>query len=59
MMIRKRLLRYLENNPVSIFPYPFHKNYLPENVEVLSDPENNMKYVIQEGKKLYFRKRWS
>jgi hypothetical protein len=56
---QREVVKYLENNPVTIFPYPFQKNYSPENVEVFSDPENGMKYVIQEGKKLYFRKRWT
>jgi hypothetical protein len=56
---QKEVLRYLGNNPVSTFPYSFQKTYSPDKIEVFSDPENGMKYVIQEGKKLYFKKRWS
>jgi hypothetical protein len=52
------VLRYLENNPVKIFPYPFHDNYSPEKIEVFFDPQNGMHYVLQEGKRLYFKKRW-
>jgi hypothetical protein len=46
-------------NPVSIFPYQFQNLYLPGNVEVFSDPETGIKYVNQDGKKLYFKKRWN
>ncbi len=52
------VLNYLKNNPVKIFPYPFHDNYLPEKIEVILDPQNGMRYVLQEGKRLYFKKRW-
>ena len=56
---QKEVLNYLKNNPVSIFPYPFQDLYLPVNVEVYSDPETGMKYVNQDGKRLYFKKRWN
>lgn len=53
------ILKYLENNTVTTFPYPFSHNYSPEKIEVFADPVNKMKYVMQDGKKLYFKKRWS
>lgn len=56
---QRDILKYLENNPVTTFPYLFSYNYSPEKIEVFSDHSNGMKYVIQEGKKLYFKKRWS
>ena len=56
---QKEILRFLENNPVRIFPYPFNDNYSPESIDVMSDPKNGMHYVVQEGKKLYFKRRWS
>ena len=52
-------MKYLENKPLEIFPYPFTGNYLPEEVVILSDPVNGMKYVMNNGKKLYFRKGWT
>ena len=55
----KEVLRYLENNPLSTFPYTFQNNYLPENIEVFFDSENRMHYVLLDNKKLYFKKRWS
>jgi len=55
----KEVLGYLRLNPVSIFPYPFQRNYSPENVEVFQDHEKGLKYVFQEGKRLYFKRRWN
>lgn len=56
---QKAVLKYLEDKPVTIFPYPFSNNYSTENIEVLSDKKTGMPYVIQDGKRLYFRKRWT
>jgi hypothetical protein len=55
---QREVIGYLKGNPVSIFPYPFQEDYRPEQTDVFSDPVNGMKYVIQENKKLYFKKRW-
>ena len=56
---QQEVLKYLENNPVTTFPYPFYNNYSPDLIEVFYDHENGMRYVFLEGKRLYFRKRWS
>lgn len=56
---QKEVLKYLENNKVRIFPYNFHDNYSPDRIEVRYDRENGMRYVLQEGKRLYFKKRWN
>lgn len=55
---QREVLLYLENNEVRIFPYRFHTNYSPDKIEVMYDRENGMRYVLQEGKRLYFKKRW-
>ena len=55
---QKEVIGFLKNNPVKIFPYPFHFNYSPENIEVLYDQQLGMRYVLLEGKRLYFKKRW-
>ena len=55
---QREVLEYLRNNEVRIFPYPFHNNYTPEQIEVKYDSEKGLRYVIQEGKRLYFKKRW-
>lgn len=56
---QKEVLQYLENNVVRIFPYPFHDNYSPDKIEVFFDREKDMRYIMQGGKRLYFKKRWS
>ena len=55
----REVLKYLENNPLRIFPYPFHDNYSAEKIEVFYDSGKGMRYVLQDGKRLYFKKRWS
>jgi len=52
------VLKNLETEEVNIFPYPFRTNYSPEKIEVKYDSEKGMSYVIQDGKRLYFKKRW-
>jgi Methyltransferase FkbM domain len=54
----REVLEYLLNNEVRIFPYPFHNNYSPGQIEVKYDSKKDLRYVIQEGKRLYFKKRW-
>lgn len=54
----REVLSWLESNPIEIFPYPFRHNYNCEMVEVLHDRVKNMPYVLLEGKRLYFKKRW-
>ena len=55
---QKEVLKYLENDEIRIFPYLFHHNYSPEKIEVLYERGNGMHYVLQDGKRLYFKKRW-
>ena len=55
---QREVLRYLENNQVRIFPYPFQDNYSPDKIEVIYDREKGMRYVMQDGNRLYFKKRW-
>jgi hypothetical protein len=55
---QREILRYLEKNPVSIFPYPFQDKYSADQIEVIYDEEKSMRYVMQDGKRLYFKKRW-
>jgi hypothetical protein len=55
---QKEVLKYLENDEIRIFPYLFHHNYSPEKIDVLYERGNGMHYVLQDGKRLYFKKRW-
>jgi hypothetical protein len=56
---QREVLKYLENNPVTTFPYGWSANYLPENVGVFFDDQKGMRYVLMDNKKLYFKRRWS
>lgn len=56
---QKEVLQFLENDEIRIFPYPFHADYSPDKIDVIYDPEKGMRYVIQDGKRLYFKKRWT
>ncbi len=55
---QREIIRYLESNRVRIFPYSYHDNYSPDKVEVFHDHDKGLRYVLQDGKKLYFKKRW-
>ena len=55
---QKEVLQFLENNEIRIFPYPFHTDYSPDKIEVIYDSDKGMRYVLQDGKRLYFKKRW-
>jgi hypothetical protein len=55
---QKEILQFLENNEIRIFPYSFHDDYSPDKIEVFYDQERKMRFVLQNGKKLYFKKRW-
>ena len=52
------VLVYLKNNPIAVFPYDFQNEYIKENIEVFDDKDKGLKYVLMDGKKLYFKKRW-
>ena len=53
-----KILEYLRANEVKIFPYQFHDKYAADNIEVFYDEEKGLRYVIQKGYRLYFKKRW-
>ncbi|HLN54847.1 MAG TPA: FkbM family methyltransferase [Bacteroidales bacterium] len=55
----QEVISFLRKNPLEIFPYSFGPKYKKENIEVLTDPGLKLKYVIHEGKRLYFRRGWS
>jgi hypothetical protein len=55
----KTVLNYLETNPIAVFPYSFKDKYNADNIEVHDDREKGLRYVMLEGKRLYFKKRWS
>lgn len=52
------VIEYLRKNEVRIFPYSFHDNYSPGQIIVKYDSNKRMRYVLQDGMRLYFKKRW-
>jgi len=52
-------LNYLKNNNLCTFPYSFQTNYSPDTIAVFQDKSNGLKYVICDGKRLYFEKKSS
>ncbi len=55
----REVLNYLESNPIAVFPYHFQNKYNAAEIEVFKDNEKGLRYVMLEGKRLYFKKRWS
>ena len=52
------IIDFLKNNPLAIFPYNFTKKYRRKDVKVYTDDLCGMKYIIQDHKRLYFKKSW-
>jgi len=55
---KKEIIDYLKKNSLSVFPYNFTKKYNPNDVTVYTDNVCGLKYIIQDNKKLYFKKKW-
>jgi hypothetical protein len=55
----KSVVNYTKDHRLSVFPYSFQENYIKENIEVFFDEEKKLRYVLLNGKRLYFKKRWS
>lgn len=55
----EKVLNYLRNRPVVMFPDYFQDEYVEDSVEVHDDKELGLRYVLLDGKRLYFKKRWS
>jgi len=52
-------LEYLKESGFSVFPYPFQEKYKRSDIEVFIDSSNQLKYIITEGKRLYFKRKSS
>jgi hypothetical protein len=53
---QKEILDFLKYNPVSLFPYPFTSRYKEDKVRVFYDHSNRMRYAMQDGRRLYFKR---
>jgi hypothetical protein len=54
----REVIKYLKYNTIHYFPYLFISKYNPENINIFFDSIKNLKYVLHEGKRLYFKKKW-
>jgi len=52
------VLNYLSRKPIAIFPYDFQDEYIADKIEVFNDQVKGLRYVLLDGKRLYFKKRW-
>lgn len=52
-------LNYLEKNPINIFCDGFVEKYTADDIQVFLDEEKKLRYVIQENKKIYFKRSMS
>ena len=55
----KSVLNYLRTNPIAVFPYDFQNQYIAKDIEVFDDHDKGLRYVLLDGKRLYFKKRWN
>lgn len=53
------VLGYLRVQPVTVFPYHFNDQYVADKIEVYDDKGKRMCYVLLDGKRLYFKRKWS
>lgn len=56
---QREVVDFVVNNGVKIFPYHFTDKYHSAAIQVFTDTSVGLKYVLQDGKKLYFKRRWS
>ncbi|GHT10048.1 hypothetical protein AGMMS4956_00750 [Bacteroidia bacterium] len=52
---QQQVLDYLKWHSISSFPYAFKKKYKLKNITVYADSDKGMYYVLQDGKRLYFK----
>jgi len=55
----EKVLDYLKGKPITVFPYHSLDQYIADSIEVLDDREKGLRYVLLDGKRLYFKRRWS
>ena len=56
---QQAIFEYLKENPLKEFPYNFTKKYSINSIETHFDEDLKMYYVLQNNKRLYFKKGWN
>lgn len=52
----KEAIEYLKKNRLRVFPYAFQYDYERGDIKVFDDNKLGLKYILFEGKRLYFRR---
>jgi len=52
---QKEVIEFLKNNSFSTFPYSYQFNYNANNIYIGVDDSDGLKYVLLDGKRLYFK----
>lgn len=55
----KGVIDYLRMSPIAVFPYAFYNIYTNQKIDVFFDNDSGLRYVIHEGKKMFFKKSMS
>jgi len=50
-----KVIDFLRNNEISVFPYEFTKEYDPKDIEIFRDTQLDLFYTHLDGKKLYYK----
>lgn len=53
---QRSILSFLKTNNLAVFPYKFPEEYKATDIEIFTDTERNLFYMLWEGKKLYYKK---
>lgn len=53
------VVEFVQRHGVKIFPYHFTEKYNINSIEVFLDEQCGLKYVMQDGRRLYFKRKWT
>jgi hypothetical protein len=56
---KQYVINFLKHNHFSVFPYDFINKYHEKDVIVYTDNVCGLNYVLQENKRLYFKRGWN
>ncbi len=56
---KKAVANYISKNGMSVFPYPYVKNYKLQNVSAEKDSDAGMFYINRNGRRLYMKKSYT
>lgn len=52
---QKKVVDFLENHDITVFPYSFPTEYKASDIELFRDEQLGLYYMLWEGKKLYYK----